>query len=133
MTDELKPCPFCGKPQHGNFDGGCSDDECPSNHKDPQGYCFMTKEEWNTRPIEDALRSENERLAELKNGFPMVAAPRDGTTILVAVYYGASEPLFDVMRCTTSEHIWYGGRGHYDESAGNVKLLRWWPLPGGYK
>ena len=61
MTDELKACPFCGGPG-GNI------------HKDHDRNCyFFVKEtidgqmygcvdEWNTRPIEDALRAEIERL-----------------------------------------------------------------------
>ena len=57
MTDELKRCPFCG--------GTASESEDNSGQF-PQinygcGYCMIytwPKEDWNNRPIEDALRSE---------------------------------------------------------------------------
>jgi hypothetical protein len=55
MTDELKPCPFCGsKDNHGNED-----------IYDPfDNACFMStpgtniRKLWNTRPIEDDLRKQ---------------------------------------------------------------------------
>jgi hypothetical protein len=68
MSEELKPCPFCGEPV-----------EIKSNyHTDSEGYfnrhewvectgCFRdfwSVNDWNTRPIEDALRAE---VAQLRN------------------------------------------------------------------
>lgn len=67
--DELKPCPFCGKSA-----AGFIDPEFPENifigceHCDSVGEPCQTEEgairAWNTRPIEDALRTENQRLRE---------------------------------------------------------------------
>ena len=65
MMSELKACPFCGKKLAGTkdlFAGGTSwscPDKCIERMKQP-----MPEEEffaiYNTRPIEDALRSELE-------------------------------------------------------------------------
>ena len=60
---ELKPCPFCNIPpasKTSKIDGkeyySCLDADCPN------GSWFIA-DEWNTRPIEDAL---NARIAELE-------------------------------------------------------------------
>jgi hypothetical protein len=66
---ELKPCPFCGKEPKPTMS------ECIDEHDwdgEPYYYCpapecptsgYYTFDEWNTRPIEDAL---NARIAELE-------------------------------------------------------------------
>lgn len=63
MSDELKPCPFCGGNAH-SFSGvtiGCGNRRCPM--ADDQ-------ETWNTRPIEDNLRDVVRELVEVlaRNG-----------------------------------------------------------------
>ena len=63
MSEELRPCPFCGEEpvQSGNF-VACGNENCPTCDNywtDPQ---ILTIEQWNTRPIEDELRAEIERL-----------------------------------------------------------------------
>ena len=59
MGEKLKPCPFCGKMPEVEPNGDCYCDYyiCPMA---PDSY--MPKD-WNTRPIEDALRA---RIAELE-------------------------------------------------------------------
>jgi len=58
MSNELKPCPFCGGNAVVNGDGNA---EC--------GDCFVESlTDWNTRPIEDALRA---RIAELEESIEM--------------------------------------------------------------
>ncbi len=58
---ELKPCPFCGAPGapyragEGEYIYAGCDKEC-------HGFPELI-DKWNTRPIEDALRAENARLA----------------------------------------------------------------------
>ena len=61
----MKPCPFCGSEPverlskiDGNVYYGCWNNlECPK-------ASWFTADEWNTRPIEDALRAEIARLQE---------------------------------------------------------------------
>lgn len=61
--DELQPCPFCGNKAYysdiGGFEhhAGCDNSKC---HQSLSGY--VDERDWNTRPIEDKLRSENESL-----------------------------------------------------------------------
>jgi hypothetical protein len=72
-TDKLKCCPFCGKkpvPTYANKNRFC----CPTNHC-PNAYYSFAKEQWDTRPIEDALckeleewKMDAERLARCLNG-----------------------------------------------------------------
>ena len=61
---ELKPCPFCGSPAYSYHDN-CIDF---AGVKCDLGGCvcadiLITENNWNTRPIEDALRL---RIAELE-------------------------------------------------------------------
>jgi hypothetical protein len=61
---ELKPCPFCGSPAYSYHDN-CIDF---AGVKCDLGGCvcadiLITENNWNTRPIEDAL---NKRIAELE-------------------------------------------------------------------
>ena len=53
MTEELKPCPFCGGTSCG-VRAGTDQIWCVCGGHSPYG--------WSSRPIEDQLRSENERL-----------------------------------------------------------------------
>ena len=55
MTEELKPCPFCGGTNCG-VRAGTDQIWCVCGGHSPYG--------WNSRPIEDKLRAENERLRE---------------------------------------------------------------------
>lgn len=67
--DKLKPCPFCGRQAEVEQPGSarqsniveCSDCGCRLESSDQMpGYDLS----WNVRPIEDALRAENERLVD---------------------------------------------------------------------
>ncbi len=58
MSDPtLKSCPFCGKAA---VPWGRGDVCCPSDD-DPCGAAFFSIAEWQTRPIEDALRARAEK------------------------------------------------------------------------
>lgn len=69
MTEELKPCPFCGgrgRKLFGSFDEyGCENND--PYIEDITKYCgndvILTREEWQKRPTEDAL---NKGIAQLK-------------------------------------------------------------------
>lgn len=71
MTDEPKRCSSCGKPPQGNnwhTYGKNPKDEMHyfcANHDCPNGFHeALTLEQWNTRPIEDELSAEVERLKQ---------------------------------------------------------------------
>ena len=68
MTEELKPCPFCGKEAKITTDKtGCYSTGCEWCNIWINGCCNsleMQSSFWNNRPIEEALRSENERLTK---------------------------------------------------------------------
>lgn len=70
MSDELKPCPFCGvspkeewhQYRNGTLQVYCDNPECPAESI----YTGLlepseARKAWNTRPVEDALRAEIER------------------------------------------------------------------------
>lgn len=71
---ELKPCPLCGQEIYSEFysnraeefDGHCTNKKCLLYGKD---LLFFNTAKWNTRPIEDQLRSENKRLREENERF----------------------------------------------------------------
>jgi len=87
MSDELKPCPFCGEepcfvaygedagPFATRFTAECQNDDCIMQST------YVTKTDaaaaWNNRPVEDALRAERDayrsdaaRLADKWNSVP---------------------------------------------------------------
>ena len=72
---ELKPCPFCGEPADDRYNrlAKCSNKSCLMNHwVDDED--FFIDDDWNTRPIEDALRA---RIAELEAEIDQLTAHSD--------------------------------------------------------
>ena len=65
MSEELRPCPFCGKPADDRYNrlAKCSNKQCLMNYWIEDDADFYIRDDWNTRPIEDALQS---RIAELE-------------------------------------------------------------------
>ena len=98
---ELKPCPFCGnEPTVTNeFDDevlfyGCTKDiDCPL-YDAP----FVNLENWNTRPIEDAL---NARIAELESLVEQLIWV--GNDLLVSNTNPVTITLFNGLVCNAKE------------------------------
>jgi len=56
MSEELKACPFCGGKGGNIYDTEKHDPSCYFIKTASMKVMYGTVEEWNTRPIEDALR-----------------------------------------------------------------------------
>lgn len=74
MSDELKPCPFCGSSHIRNIENGMGQNltgcnSCGSRITYQIEDLELAAKVWNTRPVEDALRAENERLREALERF----------------------------------------------------------------
>ena len=66
MSEELRPCPFCGSNAQVNTctTHGITESRCFCSNSDcPYSVRTVALEQWNTRPIEDALHA---RIAELE-------------------------------------------------------------------
>jgi hypothetical protein len=100
---ELKPCPFCGEEIYSEFyshrteefDGHCTNKKCVLYGKD---FLFFNTAKWNSRPIEDQLRAENERLRE---ALKEIIALDDGNSILK--YYERYYQVFRLARQALKE------------------------------
>ena len=127
MSEILRPCPFCGSPAYSYHDN-CIDF---AGVKCDLGGCvcadiLITENNWNTRPIEDAL---NKRIAELEekqrwrvvaNGeLPEVYRDEDGEFIPFLVCEGDGDRPFIAMYGGTN---WHAGIFVPD-------VTHWMPLP----
>jgi len=125
MSEELRPCPFCGKEPHidaNYFLYGCRNKDCiadSTNYEPTIGFF----EDWNTRPIEDALQA---RIAEL-----------EAAQCWTPVSEGLPELDQDVFAVVDGEL----DRGHFyqqwdgevffssDEKGAMMVATHWMPLP----
>ena len=85
MSEILKPCPFCGEPADDRYNrlAKCSNKSCLMNHwVDDED--FFIDDDWNTRPIEDALTT---RIAELE-------AENKGYRMLIQDWIDIFDPQF---------------------------------------
>ena len=90
MSVELKPCPFCGKEPrtYSSLAAG----NCAVCCGGPVGLTF---DEWNRRPLEDALKEKCERyeaafkkISDIRNG-PHIDGPLGKCTDMWRVAWGA--------------------------------------------
>ena len=70
MSEELKPCPFCGKNHLWTYSVSYAPEglrfvKCAKDPQEDDGCVDgVSLSTWQKRPIEDALRAENEKLKE---------------------------------------------------------------------
>lgn len=105
---ELKPCPFCGSDDLSVIEEQvvCQNEECHAINADPCDNCFPHIEEWNTRPIEDALLMRAEK-AEVRNG-KLLAVLRD-------LYEDCSETSFVITHARVSLDVLEAARKALEE------------------
>ena len=120
MSEELRPCPFCGTlPQANTWTlHGISETRyfCP-NPECPHSVRTVTLEEWQTRPIEDELRKRIAELEAAQRWIPVSEPPKtDGTYLLRNIYE-------DVYSCDfiADTNTWV--LSEYDS------ITHWMPLP----
>jgi hypothetical protein len=70
MSEELKPCPFCGGDvgQNAYWDYWCTNPLCAIHH-----VAFRTKERWNTRTPDTELTRLKRQVEVLSEGFSKIA------------------------------------------------------------
>ena len=121
MSEELRPCPFCGGTNI------CTEKGINLNYCDSCS-AEANIEHWNTRPIEDAL---NKRIAELEAEIDELKPYRDGYDAYEDfpeegenVFANLGSWLFLAQRRGDK---WYDSLGQQAEIRGGVE--RWWKLP----
>ena len=138
MSEELRPCPFCGGKAitatyldyddegYMAFEVNDSESITCENERCINGW-YLSPKDWNTRPIEDAL---NKRIAELETAQRWIPVserlPEDRVTILAA---------FNNREILTAKYYkYYEGFGSVENywriegwHSGNV--THWMPLP----
>ncbi len=76
MSDEMKPCPFCGKPgktylaDNGETWVMCSYDGCWFQPSAGAPGLSVRESGWNNRPVEDALRAQLDALQAKWDAIP---------------------------------------------------------------
>lgn len=88
MSEQLKPCPFCGEPAALNESGDVIHGRETDWSECPAGMTICLPDEWNHRPIEDALQAEIKatalhELMELRAYFPLSAGDESLQTYII--------------------------------------------------
>jgi len=121
MSEELRPCPFCGGTNI------CTEKGINLNYCDSCS-AEANIEHWNTRPIEDDLRkriaeleAENAELKPYRDGYDACENfPEEGVNVIAA----RGNWFFLAQRRGDK---WYDSLGQQAEIRGGIE--RWWKLP----
>ena len=126
MSEELRPCPFCGHPakivwQSPQYKAAaCINDECPIGPEgDADPYC-LTLDEWNCRPLEDALAARVAELEERVDFWHNCSNAHEGCRDTLRDMYAKMEAERDRLREALG-HIAVGPAN--PESAGEARRL----------
>ena len=129
MSEKLKPCPFCGHKDIGATDDGYA--VC--------AYCEARMDvdtsnvSWNTRPIEDALRAEVERLNGRFDTAHQVIAHRENECAMLRAEVAAlkaelakyTEPLTQEQVIAVHDiYVGHGVYGNWHERDAAIRRVR---------
>ena len=117
---EIKPCPFCGRKVELDHEYGQYVIHQPASGDNRHGRLFMRANEWNVRPIEDALQARIAELEQQQRWIPVSERlPEDWTMVLFTNGVTRGIGQFDKD-------------GFYDywyEYSFNKPVTHWMPLP----
>jgi len=111
----LKPCPFCGEmPKVNNWEWmGITDKRCFCDNENCPVYLSKTIaiDDWNTRPLEDALRARIAELeADLKNARELIGMTpepvlADGTIVYKLLAEAADKKIANLHKVITKQSL----------------------------
>lgn len=118
MSEELRPCPFCGAmPEKLRTGYMCSTLGCALQEN------TVSEKEWNTRPIEDALRARIAELEEKQRWIPVSERlPKENAPVLVLTVLGGM--FVDFIH---GKSVVTGNPDFYELDVEDV--THWMPLP----
>ena len=116
---ELKSCPFCGRKVELDHEYGQYVIHQPASGDNRHGRLFMRANEWNVRPIEDALQARIAELEAQQRWIPVSERLPEGRTVLVLKKDGSIS--IDTTYIDGGNYFWW--------KSGQSKVTHWMPLP----